>query len=253
MAWAEATFGPGRVAAAVSHRDERTPNIHLFVCPRIDSPVKKRGRKPKDGRATETKPCRRLDCAGLIGTDRAALSRLQDSVAAALAPLGLARGQRRSMARHTELSAWRGQQIAAARQEATTLRSTARLTQQVAKGDEREARAWRAGIEAFAAGGIIDAAGPEDHRAPIFAESVDSDRRARLIKEIAAAEQAVLAWIADWAGRLRQMMATAEARAEAVLSVARKLGRAFEVEAARQLGPAGFIPRRQIEAERHPD
>jgi hypothetical protein len=73
------------------------------------------------------------------------------------------------------------------------------------------------------------------------------------MKDIAAAEQAVLAWIADWAGRIRQMMATAEARAEAVLSVARRLGRAFEVEAANQFGPAGLPPQRQKEAQRHPD
>lgn len=162
MAWVEQTFGPGRVCAACLHLDEKTPHIHAFVVPWVDTPVAKRGRKPKDGKPREPMPCRRLDCASLIGRSRADLSWLQDTYAAALAPLGIERGKKRLNLRHTEVAVWKAQQVAAERaaqaaatyaqhaaQSAYEQEKAATVARAAAVKSRQVADAWAAGVEAW--------------------------------------------------------------------------------------------------------
>ncbi len=83
QAWLEEQFGgPENVLSSVVHRDEQTPHIQAIVV-------------PIDGRD-------RLNCVAFLG-GKAKMVRLQDSYAEAMAPLGLSRGKRGSMATHQSI------------------------------------------------------------------------------------------------------------------------------------------------------
>jgi hypothetical protein len=79
--WLTESYGD-RIVRADLHLDEATPHVHAYLVPLDD-----RGK---------------LNCFGLFG-DRAKLSQWQDSYAAAMAPLGLARGVRGSRATYTQV------------------------------------------------------------------------------------------------------------------------------------------------------
>lgn len=85
MVWASATFGADNVALAVTHEDELTPHIQMLVTPIT----------PKGTLAASY---------WLDGPKR--LEALQDSFAAAMAPLGLERGIRGSKAKHEDVKRW---------------------------------------------------------------------------------------------------------------------------------------------------
>lgn len=89
MTWLRETYGADNIVAAVEHRDESVPHIHALIVP-IDA----RGR---------------LCARGFLGGTRARLIELQDSYAAAVAPLGLIRGVYRSVASHEEIRHWYAQ------------------------------------------------------------------------------------------------------------------------------------------------
>lgn len=85
MAWASATFGADNVVLAVTHEDELTPHVQMLVTPIT----------PKGTLAASY---------WLDGPKK--LESLQDSFAAAMAPLGLERGIRGSKARHEDVKRW---------------------------------------------------------------------------------------------------------------------------------------------------
>lgn len=85
MQWASETFGADNVALAVTHEDELTPHMTLLVLPIT----------PKGTLAASY---------WLDGPKK--LEALQDSYAAAMAPLGLERGIRGSKAKHENVSRW---------------------------------------------------------------------------------------------------------------------------------------------------
>jgi hypothetical protein len=80
LAWARGRFGPENVVAAVLHRDEETPHLHVAAVPIVE--------KTLQGR---TMPEPRL-CARDITGGRHRLSLLQDSYHAAVEHLGIERG-----------------------------------------------------------------------------------------------------------------------------------------------------------------
>jgi hypothetical protein len=84
-AWAKAEYGAENVASVVLHLDEKTPHLHGLAVPIRDEPRKKGA-------------SRRIDASRFGG--RQNLTRMQDSHAEAMAPLGLARGKRGSKATH---------------------------------------------------------------------------------------------------------------------------------------------------------
>lgn len=77
LQWLGSTYGEN-LAQVVFHADEATPHLHAYWVPLVDG---------------------RLNYRELYGTPRKMIS-LQDSYAAAMAPLGLARGKPRSARRH---------------------------------------------------------------------------------------------------------------------------------------------------------
>ncbi len=85
MAWLRERYGDANVVAAVLHRDEITPHIQALVVPLHDE----KGLNAKYWTA-----------------GRAALSAMQDSYARAMAPLGLERGVRGSVAEHQTVKEW---------------------------------------------------------------------------------------------------------------------------------------------------
>lgn len=82
LAWARERFGEANVVAAVLHRDEETPHLHVVAVPIVEKTLKGRH-----------EPEERL-CARDITGGRHRLSRLQDEYAAAVAHLGIERGVR---------------------------------------------------------------------------------------------------------------------------------------------------------------
>lgn len=82
LAWACDRFGATNVVAAVLHRDEETPHLHVVAVPIVEKTIA--------GRAV---PEPRL-CARDFTGGRYRLSRLQDSYHAAVAHLGIERGVR---------------------------------------------------------------------------------------------------------------------------------------------------------------
>lgn len=85
LAWASTTFGADNVMLAVTHQDELTPHVQLLVTPIT----------PKGKLAASY---------WLDGPKK--LEALQDSYAAAMAPLGLERGVKGSKARHEDVRRW---------------------------------------------------------------------------------------------------------------------------------------------------
>ena len=79
--WLDETYG-NRIVRAELHLDESTPHIHAYLVP-LDEKGK-------------------LNCRGLFG-GREKMSKLQDSFALAITPLGLERGIKGSKAKHTEV------------------------------------------------------------------------------------------------------------------------------------------------------
>jgi Plasmid recombination enzyme/Protein of unknown function (DUF3991)/Toprim-like len=80
--WLKQSWGD-RVVRCELHLDEVTPHIHAYLVP-----LDERGK---------------LNCRALFGGTRKRLSELQDSFAAAVAPLGIERGIKGSTAKHTEV------------------------------------------------------------------------------------------------------------------------------------------------------
>jgi Plasmid recombination enzyme/Protein of unknown function (DUF3991)/Toprim-like len=80
--WLINSYGD-RIVRAELHLDESTPHIHAYMVP-LDEKGK-------------------LNCRALLGGSRYRLSELQDSFAAAVAPLGLERGIKGSLAKHTKI------------------------------------------------------------------------------------------------------------------------------------------------------
>jgi hypothetical protein len=91
--WAIGRWGADRVGQMALHLDEQTPHAHLWLKPIKAS--KKHGWEISD---------RSLGFDG-----REAMIELHDSIAAAVAPLGLSRGLRGSPATHQETARWRAQ------------------------------------------------------------------------------------------------------------------------------------------------
>lgn len=89
LAWAKRTW-PDQLASFVVHLDEMTPHAHCLVVPRE--------RKPDGGW--------RLNSKGFF--DRERLRELQTGYGAALAPLGLRRGEPGSRAKHAEVKQFYG-------------------------------------------------------------------------------------------------------------------------------------------------
>jgi hypothetical protein len=82
LAWARDHFGAANVVAAVLHRDEETPHLHVVAVPIVEKTV-------ADRAAPEPRLCARDYTGG-----RYRLSRLQDSYHAAVEHLGIERGVR---------------------------------------------------------------------------------------------------------------------------------------------------------------
>ncbi|MGI2909008.1 MobV family relaxase [Tolypothrix sp. VBCCA 56010] len=80
--WLKQSWGD-RVVRCELHLDEATPHIHAYLVP-----LDERGK---------------LNCRALFGGTRKRLSELQDSFAAAVAPLGIERGIKGSTAKHTKV------------------------------------------------------------------------------------------------------------------------------------------------------
>ncbi len=80
--WLKQSWGD-RIVRCELHLDEVTPHIHAYLVP-----LDERGK---------------LNCRALFGGTRERLSELQDSFAAAVAPLGIERGIKGSTAKHTKI------------------------------------------------------------------------------------------------------------------------------------------------------
>ncbi|USE67996.1 hypothetical protein CTT31_02210 [Pseudoalteromonas maricaloris] len=87
--WLLQEFGTNCLTA-ILHQDEQTAHLHA-ICVPVSKSFNKKG-----------EVVHRLNARGILG-GRDKLSRLQDSYASALAPLGIKRGQRGSRATHTTL------------------------------------------------------------------------------------------------------------------------------------------------------
>lgn len=91
--WLQERYGKQNLVSFVVHLDESTPHIHAVVVPL---------EKKEQGRfAGQERLNARKFCGG-----RQVLSEMQDSYAAAMAPLGLQRGRPRSKAKHTTIQAF---------------------------------------------------------------------------------------------------------------------------------------------------
>ena len=114
---------PGRLVAGCRHDGEAAPHLHLYYLPEVASEVAVNRKRPELGK----KPCRRLAYSELFGRNmaecRATLTRLQDGIGQALAPLGIERGVPRSVshADHKTTQAWKAEQAAAAKEAVAVL------------------------------------------------------------------------------------------------------------------------------------
>lgn len=99
LPWAQDHFGEDNIVSAALHIDEATPHLHLTVTPIVVA----------NGKARQS--------ARTWLNGKVALSKMQDSFAAAVAELGLRRGQRNSKAHHKEVSEWYGEQREVAAQQ----------------------------------------------------------------------------------------------------------------------------------------
>lgn len=84
--WAEDTFGKENVISAVLHMDESTPHIHAVVIPMDDG---------------------KLNCSKFLGSPQK-MSELQSSIGQYMSEVGLERGGRRSVAKHTDIQKFYG-------------------------------------------------------------------------------------------------------------------------------------------------
>lgn len=84
--WAEDTFGKENVISMVLHMDESTPHIHAVVVPMVNG-------------------C--LNCSYYLGTPDK-LRAIQDSIGRYMSEVGLERGGRYSVAKHTEMQKFYG-------------------------------------------------------------------------------------------------------------------------------------------------
>lgn len=82
LAWLDKRYGPENVVNVQLHLDESTPHIHAVVVP-----VDERGK---------------LNCRAFLG-GRELMSKMQDSLAEEMAPLGLVRGVKGSKAHHQDV------------------------------------------------------------------------------------------------------------------------------------------------------
>jgi hypothetical protein len=89
LAWAKRQW-PDQLASAILHLDEMTPHLHLLVVPRVKS----------------TAGVWRLNSKALF--DRERLRELQTGYGAAMAPLGIRRGEPGSQAQHSEVRQFYG-------------------------------------------------------------------------------------------------------------------------------------------------
>jgi hypothetical protein len=94
LAWAKRQW-PDQLASAILHLDEMTPHLHLLVVPRVKS----------------TAGVWRLNSKALF--DRERLRELQTGYGAAMAPLGIRRGEPGSQAQHSEVRQFYGAVVAA--------------------------------------------------------------------------------------------------------------------------------------------
>lgn len=85
LRWAKSTFGADNVVLCVAHHDESTPHVQLLVSP--------------------VAPTGRLSASHWIDGPKK-LSALQDSLADAMKPLGLARGVKGRKATHQKIRRW---------------------------------------------------------------------------------------------------------------------------------------------------
>lgn len=92
MAWADGIFGPQNVLLAALHMDETTPHLQLLIRPVIGG---------------------KLSAKHWLGGSKK-MRKLQDDYAAAMAPLGLARGIKGSKAQHVDVAQYYAQINAAA-------------------------------------------------------------------------------------------------------------------------------------------
>ena len=167
LSWARQTFGEQNIVSAVRHLDESSPHLHVVVVPVDDTPR-------KNG------PQTRLNARRWLGGKKK-LAELQDGFSAAVADLGLERGQRGSTRTHQPSARWRAQmaeQLHHAHDELSELADTvnAEATRVSAQSEaiekqqremererewlERERRkmeAFSAGVKAWAEGDLTDA------------------------------------------------------------------------------------------------
>jgi Plasmid recombination enzyme len=218
MDWARKNL-LGEIVAVCRHDGEAAPHLHIWSVPISNSEIAVNRKRPELGK----RPCRRLDYRGLYGKNvaecRATLSRLQDGIGEALAPLGIQRGKKRTGAEHADhktTQQWKAE-ILKARLETTqalkraeayatkvaALEAATRASNERAEAALARAKAWEVGQAAVATGRIIDADGPENERVPVFAPNLNQSVRDDLAQRIAPAGQKLLAWIAEWAALLR--------------------------------------------------
>lgn len=103
--WIEDVFGRNNVLQVALHLDETTPHLHAFLVPEVEM-IETRGRKPKAGTPASVKAPKPALAASHWLDGRAKLGDLQDSYAAAMAPLGLERGLKGSGARHRTIRSY---------------------------------------------------------------------------------------------------------------------------------------------------
>lgn len=157
LAWARDEFGTDRVVSAILHNDEATPHVHLIVVPSVQ---RTRGpRKPRSQDPTRRRQPRAprevwtLDHDAVFGGRLEMIAR-QDRHAAALAPLGLARGVSGSRRKHEPLARLHARQRedAAAAAEA---RATAEREGGATAAGRRRVEAARAAIQGIAEGAVV--------------------------------------------------------------------------------------------------
>jgi len=186
--WALDRWGAERVGQMACHFDEQTPHAHLWLKPIKAS--KKHGWEISD---------RSLGFDG-----REAMIELHDSIAAAVAPLGLSRGLRGSPATHQETAHWRAQMADA--QKAAPKISWSRVLTPPTLADRMNPKAYGK----RAAKAALSQIAPSHAAALAQASEVRRARRerGRLLSQIEALNKAgeqaasVLAFLAELAGRV---------------------------------------------------
>jgi len=243
LAWARETFGRENLVSAVRHLDEASPHLHVVVTP-IDDTPRQRG------------PQTRLNAKRWLGGKRK-LTELQDGFAAAMADLGLQRGERNSgrvhqpsaqyrkqMARQLEQAANETHELAnevsaqadrvvGDRQAAIRERQAAEADRRRAARERQKSEAFAAGVAAWAAGDLIDADRDDDGRKRLRFRH----RQARQFwaSRVKPAFHMVWGWVRRQTGAVRQRLQRERERFGEQLRAERAAERTLVGELVREL------------------